>query len=121
MSHVAVKAVVLMECHLNLTEIRVLWFLIAHVRVRNRVSLRTKEIASGLGIAMASVSRALRVLQDWRLIWKSDELGEAGAWIINPRFVWRGGRAEHIAAHNAAPEIEYRPGVPPGTVLKAVA
>lgn len=80
------------DTELQMTDIRVLLFMLARMEVANHIRLRTIDVANQSGLARQNASTSLRKLVDRGYLVKAEPFG----WRLHPSYAWRGNPAGEV-------------------------
>ena len=69
---------------------RVLWFIIGILDFENWVQLSVTEIAKELKMHRPHISRAIKMLEEKKIILRGPKVGRSYAFMLNPEFGWKG-------------------------------
>ncbi len=69
---------------------RVLWFIGGILDFENWVQISATEIAKELELKRPNVSRAIKLLEEKRIIIRGPKIGRSYAYMLNPEFGWKG-------------------------------
>lgn len=95
---VVALAGVLRRGDLGVEALRVLGWLLEHVRRDNRIEVTQAYIAGELGIKPPNVARAFRALQEQRLLLRVREPHGVSHWYLDSRALYRGSAKSHEAS-----------------------
>jgi hypothetical protein len=72
------------------------WFvLVAMMRKNNYVRARLQEIATGCGVSLSTVHRAMQYLEAQDVLVRESAPHQDGVWLMNPELVWNSRHEEH--------------------------
>ena len=80
---------------LNHEQTRVLLALLAHLDYENYIQVSQVDIAEGLKMKKANVSRAVKNLLDFEIVLEGPKIGRSKTYRLNPNFGWKGSISNH--------------------------
>lgn len=83
---------------LNLDQFRVLMMLLADLDYENFIQVQQIEIAEKIGMQKTNVSRAIRNLIEFGIIFEGPKIGRSRSYRLNPEFGWKGTVSNHKKA-----------------------
>ncbi len=75
---------------INLTDMRVVFVLLAKLDFQNWIRLSHKEIADILGIKRQNVSTSMKKLVEMQVVFIGPSLKQVTTYKINPLYIWKG-------------------------------
>lgn len=83
---------------LNLDQMRVLMMLLAELDYENYIQVAQIDIAEEIGMQKTNVSRAIKNLIDFGIIFEGPKIGKSRSYRLNPNFGWKGTINNHKKA-----------------------
>ncbi|EIL0536520.1 replication/maintenance protein RepL [Salmonella enterica] len=83
---------------LNLDQMRVLMMLLAELDYENFIQVAQIDIAEEIGMQKTHVSRAIKNLIEFGIIFEGPKIGRSRSYRLNPEFGWKGTVNNHKKA-----------------------
>lgn len=91
-------ALIAIANQLNHEQMRVLMALLAELDYENYIQIQQAEIIKALNMKQPNVSRAIKSLIDFEIIFEGPKIGRSRSYRLNPNFGWKGTVSNHKKA-----------------------
>lgn len=78
------------DANLTLVQHRVLWWLLAKIDWENYIAISQADAGRELNLDPAQVSRAMKALEEAKILFPGPKVGRIKTWRLNPTYGWKG-------------------------------